>query len=162
MSIDPKEFRRTVGQFVTGVTVIAADIEGSTRGMTANAFSSLSLDPPLVLFCLAKKAHLAQVIHMATGFSVNFLTADQQDLSSYFAGMWKEPTPPAFAFEPWEGGPKLGGVGAAMGCAMEAIHEGGDHFIVIGRVLALYRQEPAPPPLVFHSGRYTSLAETVV
>src|SRR5215813_11615038 len=61
MSIDAKEFRRTVGQFVTGVTVIAADIEGSTRGMTANAFTSLSLDPPLVLFCLAKKAHLAQV-----------------------------------------------------------------------------------------------------
>ena len=100
MSIDPKEFRRTVGQFVTGVTVIAADIEGSTRGMTANAFSSLSLDPPLVLFCLAKKAHLAQVIHMASGFSVNFLTHAQQDLSAYFAGMWKEPTPPAFGFEP--------------------------------------------------------------
>jgi 3-hydroxy-9,10-secoandrosta-1,3,5(10)-triene-9,17-dione monooxygenase reductase component len=162
MSIDPKEFRRTVGQFVTGVTVIAADIEGSTRGMTANAFSSLSLDPPLVLFCLAKKAHLAQVIHMASGFSVNFLTHAQQDLSSYFAGMWKEPTPPKFAFEPWEGGPKLAGVGAAMGCTMEAIHEGGDHFIVVGRVLALYREDPAPAPLVFHSGRYAQLAETVV
>ncbi len=162
MSIDPKEFRRTVGQFVTGVTVVAADIEGSTRGMTANAFSSLSLDPPLVLFCLAKKAHLAQVIQMATGFSVNFLTQDQQDLSSYFAGMWKEATPPPFAFEQWEGGPKLAGVGAAMGCAMETIYEGGDHYIVIGRVLALYRQEPTPAPLVFHSGRYTSLAETLV
>jgi len=161
MAIDPKEFRRTVGQFVTGVTVIAADIEGSTRGMTANAFTSLSLDPPLVLFCLAKKAHLAEVIHMATGFSVNVLTAAQQDLSSYFAGMWKEPTPPPLSFEPWEGGPKLGGVSAALGCALETIHEGGDHFIVVGRVLALYRHEPAPAPLVFHSGRYTSLAETV-
>lgn len=162
MAIDPREFRHTVGQFVTGVTVIAADIEGSTRGMTANAFSSLSLDPPLVLFCVAKKAHLGQVIHMATGFSVNFLTHEQRDLSSYFAGMWKEPTPPAFAFEPWEGGPKLAGVAAALGCAVETIHEGGDHFIVVGRVLALYRHEPAPAPLVFHSGRYTSLAETVV
>jgi len=162
MSIDPKEFRRTVGQFVTGVTVIAADIEGSTRGMTANAFTSLSLDPPLVLFCLAKKAHLATVIHMATGFSVNFLTAAQQDLSTYFAGMWKDPTPPPFGFEPWEGGPRLGGVGAAMGCTMETIHEGGDHFIVVGRVIALYRDEPMPAPLVFHSGRYTSLAEAVV
>ena len=162
MSIDPKEFRRTVGQFVTGVTVIAADIDGTTRGMTANAFTSLSLDPPLVLFCLAKKAHLASVIHNATGFSVNFLTQAQQDLSTYFAGMWKEPTPPPFTFEPWEGGPKLGGVGAAMGCAMETIHEGGDHYIVVGRVLALYRHEPVPPPLVFHSGRYASLAETAV
>ena len=160
--IDPKEFRRTVGQFVTGVTVIAADIEGSTRGMTANAFTSLSLDPPLVLFCLAKKAHLAQHIRLATGFSVNFLTQAQQDLSTYFAGMWKASAPPAFTFEPWEGGPKLAGVGAAMGCAMETIHEGGDHFIVVGRVLALYREEPTPAPLVFHSGRYTSLAVTVV
>src|SRR3954466_15253396 len=123
MAIDPKEFRRTAGHFVPGVPVIAADIDGHTRGMTANAFSSLSLDPPLVLFCLAKKAHLASVIPMATGFSVNFLTQAQQDLSTYFAGMWKDPTPPPFSFEPWEGGPKLAGVGAAMGCAMEAIHE---------------------------------------
>ena len=61
MSIDPKAFRHTVGHFVTGVTVIAAEIDGSIRGMTANAFTSLSLDPPLVLFCVAKKAHLGQV-----------------------------------------------------------------------------------------------------
>jgi len=160
MAIDPKEFRRTVGHFVTGVTVIAADIEGSTRGMTANAFTSLSLDPPLVLFCLAKKAHLGQVIQMATGFSVNILTQAQQNLSTYFAGGWKEPTPPPFSFEPWEGGPKLAGVSAALGCAVETIHEGGDHYIVIGRVLALYRHEPPAAPLVFNAGRYTALAET--
>jgi flavin reductase (DIM6/NTAB) family NADH-FMN oxidoreductase RutF len=161
MAIDPKEFRRTVGHFVTGVTVIAADIEGTTRGMTANAFTSLSLDPPLVLFCVAKKAHLGQVIYGAKGFSVNILTIDQQPLSQYFAGGWKEPTPPPFTFEPWEGGPRLAGVSAAIGCAVETIHEGGDHFIVVGRVLALFQSEPAEPPLVFNAGRYTALAETV-
>ena len=160
MAIDSKEFRRTVGHFVTGVTVIAADIEGSTRGMTANAFTSLSLDPPLVLFCVGKNAHLGQVIQMATGFSVNILAHAQQDLSTYFAGGWKAATPPPFAFEPWEGGPKLAGVSAALGCSVETIHDGGDHFIVIGRVLSLYRHEPAIAPLVFHSGHYTSLAET--
>ena len=160
MAIDPKEFRRTVGHFVTGVTVIAADVQGSTRGMTANAFASLSLDPPLVLFCLAKKAHLGQLIHMATGFSVNILTKSQQDLSAYFAGSWKDATPPLFAFEPWEGGPKLAGVSAALGCRTENVLEGGDHFIVVGRVVALYRDEPPAPPLVFSSGRYTALAET--
>src|SRR5258706_968932 len=160
MAIDPKEFRRTVGHFVTGVTVIAADIEGSTRGMTANAFTSLSLDPPLVLFCLAKKAHLGQVIHMCSGFSVNILTQSQQDLSAYFAGGWKDPTPPPFSFEPWEGGPKLAGVSAALGCAIETIHEGGDHFIVIGRALPVYRHEPAAAPLGFNSGRYTTQPET--
>jgi len=161
MAIDSKELRRTVGHFVTGVTVIAADIEGSTRGMTANAFTSLSLDPPLVLFCVAKKAHMGQVIHMASGFSVNILTQDQQALSTYFAGGWKEPLPPPFSFEPWEGGPRLAGVLAALGCAVETIHEGGDHYIVVGRVLALYQREPAAKPLVFNAGRYTALAETV-
>jgi flavin reductase (DIM6/NTAB) family NADH-FMN oxidoreductase RutF len=161
MAIDPKEFRRTVGCFVTGVTVIAADIDGHTRGMTANAFTSLSLDPPLVLFCVAKKAHLGQVVYSMKGFSVNILTIDQQPLSQYFSGGWKEPSPPPFTFDAWEGGPKLAGVSAALGCGVETIHEGGDHFIVVGRVLALYRSEPAAPPLVFTSGRYTALAETV-
>ena len=161
MSIDPKEFRRTVGHFVTGVTVIAAEIDGHTRGMTANAFTSLSLDPPLVLFCVAKKAHLGQVINSASGFSVNILTIDQVPLSQYFAGAWKEETPPPFKFEPWEGGPRLAGVAAALGCSVETIHEGGDHFIVVGRVLTLYRNEPAPAPLVFNAGRYTALVETV-
>src|SRR5437868_4002113 len=132
MEIDPREFRRTVGQFVTGVTVIAAEIDGVTRGMTANAFTSLSLDPPLVLFCVGKTAHLGQMIHRATGFSVNMLTQEQQALSQYFAGQWKESSPPPFAFESWQGGPKLAGVSAALGCAVETIHEGGDHFIVIG------------------------------
>jgi flavin reductase (DIM6/NTAB) family NADH-FMN oxidoreductase RutF len=158
-AIDPREFRRAVGHFATGVTVIAVDIEGSTRGMTANAFTSLSLDPPLVLFCVAKKAHLGQVVHMASGFSINILTHDQQSLSTYFAGGWKDASPPPFAFEPWEGGPRLAGVAAALGCAVETIHEGGDHFIVVGRVLALYQREPAAAPLVFHAGRYAALAE---
>ena len=161
MAIDPKEFRRTVGQFVTGVTVIAADLDGKTRAMTANAFTSLSLDPPLVLFCVAKKAHLGEVIYSVKGFSVNILTIDQQPLSQYFSGGWKEATPPPFTFEPWEGGPKLAGVSAAIGCAVETIHEGGDHFIVVGRVLSIYRSEPAEQPLVFNAGRYTALAETV-
>ena len=159
MAIDPREFRQTVGQFVTGVTVIAAEIDGSVLGMTANAFTSLSLDPPLVLFCVAKKAHLAQGIHRSSGFSVNVLRQEQQNLSTYFAGGWKEPDPPPFTFEPWDGGPLLSDSGAAIGCTIETIHEGGDHFIVIGRVQALYRREAPWAPLVFAAGKYVSLAE---
>lgn len=162
MSIDSKEFRRTVGQFVTGVTVIAVDVDGRTQGMTANAFTSLSLDPPLVLFCLAKRAHLAQVIHRVDGFSVNILRQDQQNLSAYFAGAWNEREPPPFTFEPWEGGPMLAGSAAALGCAVDAIHEGGDHFIVIGRVLTVCRCDPPGAPLVFSAGRYTTLADATV
>jgi 3-hydroxy-9,10-secoandrosta-1,3,5(10)-triene-9,17-dione monooxygenase reductase component len=101
------------------------------------------------------------VIHLASGFSVNILTQEQQSLSTCFAGGWKEPEPPPFSFEPWKAGPKLAGISAALGCAVETIHEGGDHFIVVGRVLALYRCEPAEQPLVFNAGRYTALAETV-
>jgi flavin reductase (DIM6/NTAB) family NADH-FMN oxidoreductase RutF len=158
-AIDSKEFRRAVGHFVTGVTVIAIDVDGDTRGMTANAFTSLSLDPPLVLFCVAKKAHLGQLIGAATGFSVNILALDQQPLSQFFSGGWKDPAPPPFAFEPWQGGPKLAGSVAAIGCGVETIHEGGDHYIVIGRVVALHRPEPAAAPLVFSAGRYAALAD---
>jgi len=159
MQIDAREFRRTVGQFVTGVTVIAAEIDGTVRGMTANAFTSLSLDPPLVLFCVAKKAHLGQHMREARGFSVNILRQEQMNLSAYFSGAWKEPDPPPFTFEPWHGHPLLSDSGAALGCSVETIHDGGDHFIVVGRVQAMYRRDEPWAPLVFAAGKYASLAE---
>jgi flavin reductase (DIM6/NTAB) family NADH-FMN oxidoreductase RutF len=159
MSVDPRAFRQTVGHFVTGVTVIATEIEGTIRAMTANAFTALSLDPPLVLFCVGKNAHLGRLMFTAQGFSVNILGHAQQELSTYFAGAWKQAAPPPFSFLTWEGGPRLDGCAAAIGCATETIHEGGDHWIVIGRVLTLYRSDPAAPPLVFSAGRYTTLGE---
>ncbi len=159
MAIDPREFRRTVGHFVTGVTVIAAEIDGTVRGMTANAFTSLSLDPPLVLFCVAKKAHLGQNIQHSTAFSVNILRREQQNLSTYFSGSWKEPDPPPFTFEPWQGGHLLSDSGAALACTVETLHEGGDHFIVVGRVQALFKREETWAPLVFAAGKYVTLAE---
>ena len=157
MSIDARAFRETVGHFVTGVTVIATDTEGSLRAMTANSFTSLSLDPPLILFCVGKTANLGEMVRSAAGFSVNILAHDQRDLSTYFAGAWKHPEPPAFVFEGWEGGPRLDGCVAAVGCAVDAIHEGGDHWIVVGRVLALHQRVPAPRPLVFSRGHYATL-----
>jgi flavin reductase (DIM6/NTAB) family NADH-FMN oxidoreductase RutF len=159
MAVESRSFRQTVGQFATGVTVIATETEGSVRAMTANAFSSLSLDPPLVLFCVRKDAHMAQVIAPATLFSINILGQDQQQLSTYFAGAWKEPAPPQFSFTRWEQVHRLEGCVAALGCAVETIYEGGDHWIVIGRVLALYRSERASAPLVFCAGRYATLGE---
>ena len=161
MSFDSGAFRQTVGQFVTGVTVIAADIGGTIRAMTANSFTSLSLDPPLVLFCVGRTTNLGQLIADASGFSVNILQHDQRDLSTYFAGAWKDATPPAFTFEAWDGGPLLAGSAAALGCGVETIYEGGDHLIVIGRVNALYRSESAGAPLLFSGGRYGTLATPV-
>ena len=157
--IDPRAYRHTVGQFVTGVTVIATGTNGSIRAMTANAFASVSLDPPLVLFCVKKNAHLAQAIGLATEFAVNILGQDQQSLSTYFAGVWKESSPPPYAFETWEGLPRLEGCIAALACSVDAIHEGGDHWIVVGRVQALYRSEPTRPPLLFCGGRYGALGD---
>ena len=158
MPIDSRAFRQTVGQFATGVTVIATETDGSIRAMTANSFTSLSLDPPLVLFCVGKTAHLSAHLRDATAFSVNILAQSQQDLSTYFAGGWKQASPPPFAFIGWDGAHRLEGCTASLGCVVETIYEGGDHWIVIGRVLSLYRSEPACQPLLFCAGRYATLA----
>ena len=158
MSIDSRTFRQTVGRFVTGVTVIAIDVDGEIRAMTANSFTSLSLDPPLVLFCLGKDTKAGHHIRSAPGFSISILREDQRDLSSYFAGAWAvDAAPPPFSFTEWEGGPRLDGCLAALGCLTHAIHEGGDHWIVVGQVIATYRDEGAGEPLVFFGGRYVGL-----
>ena len=159
MPVDERTFRQAVGQFVTGVTVIAIDVDGSVRAMTANSFASLSLDPPLVLFCLGKQTKAGQLIRQVDGFSVNILRHDQQDLSSYFAGVWRELAPPPFSFTSWEGGPRLDGCTAALGCAVHDIYDGGDHWIVVGKVVATHRSAEGRPPLVFFGGRYVTLAE---
>jgi flavin reductase (DIM6/NTAB) family NADH-FMN oxidoreductase RutF len=155
--IDARAFRQTVGRFATGVTVIATEVNGSIKAMTANSFASLSLDPPLVLFCVGIDTKMGQLIHNATGFSVNILHQEQRELSAYFAGAWKQDEPPLFSFVDWDGGPLLEGCLAALGCAVEKIYEGGDHWIVIGRVLALYGSEQACTPLLFCGGRYVAL-----
>lgn len=159
VSIDARTLRQTVGRFATGVTVIALESEGEVRAMTANSFTSLSLDPPLVLFCLGKETKAGQCIRDVSGFAVSILSREQQDLSSYFAGSWKRDEPPPFRFDVWEGGPRLEGCIAALGCHIHAIHEGGDHWIVVGHVVATYRVDGGCEPLVFFGGRYVSLGE---
>ncbi len=158
MSIDSRTLRQTVGQFVTGVTIIATEVQGEIHAMTANSFTSLSLDPPLVLFCVGKNTKAGQLIHEATGFSVNILQQNQRDLSTYFAGGWKEDTPPPFSFTTWHSTPRLDGSAAALGCSMHAIHEGGDHWIVVGKVIDVHRGDEDVQPLVFFSGRYASIS----
>jgi len=157
--IDSRAFRQTVGHFATGVTVITTEIDGAIRALTANSFTAVSRDPPLVLFCVGKKTKTGQAIHAVKGFAVNILHREQQDLSTYFAGGWTHPLPPAFTFLDWEGGPRLEGCAAAVGCSIHAIHEGGDHWIVVGNVLALHRTSCATP-LLFHGSRYACLGTT--
>jgi 3-hydroxy-9,10-secoandrosta-1,3,5(10)-triene-9,17-dione monooxygenase reductase component len=111
-----------------------------------------------VLFCLGKGTKAGQLIHEVTEFSVNILSQDQQALSSYFAGVWKEESPPPFSFTRSEGGPRLDGSVAAIGCHVDAVHEGGDHWIVVGQVISIHRSELPRAPLVFFGGRYSALA----
>jgi hypothetical protein len=86
-------------------------------------------------------------------------SALERDLSTYFGGGWKRDDPPPFAFDNWHESPRLEGSAAALSCLVEAIYEGGDHWIVVGRVAAFQRREDGVAPLVFHSGRYVGLAE---
>ena len=159
-TFDSRAFRRAVGQFVTGVTVIAIELDGEIRAMTANSFTSLSLEPPLVLFCLGKQTKAARLIQTACAFSVNILTEEQQSLSTYFAGAWKDKAPPPFSFTAWhQGAPRLDGSTVALSCVTQAVHEGGDHWIVVGEVIAIHRTEAHKVPLVFYGGGYVSLKE---
>jgi 3-hydroxy-9,10-secoandrosta-1,3,5(10)-triene-9,17-dione monooxygenase reductase component len=125
--------------------------------MTANSFAALSLHPPLVLFCAGKESRAGQMLHVGMPFSINILTQSQRDLSTYFAGSWRGHAPPAFTFEPWHGAPRLAGSAAVIVCSVDAVHEGGDQWIVVGKVDDVDRGGPDGTLLVFCRGRYTVL-----
>lgn len=156
-SVDPKEYRRVIGQFPTGVSIVAVEVEGAIHGMTVNALTSVSLTPVLLLVCIDKRAKMARFLEKATGFSVNILREDQQALSTYFAGGWKEEKPPPFRFVAWDSAPRLEGCAAAIACRPFNRIDGGDHWIVLGEVVALHLGIEPRHPLVFHGGKYRRL-----
>ena len=151
------KFRETLGLFPTGVAVVATRVDGQVHAMTANAVSSLSLDPPLVLFCPAKRARFAALLPLVSGFSINFLRDEQQALATYFAGFWKGPAPPRHRFITTDGLPRLEGCLASLICDKRDIHEGGDHWLVILEVRKLHRGIEPLRPLVFFRGEYRRL-----
>ena len=158
-AVDPGEFRRVMGMFVTGVTVVTVEVGGEAHGMTANAVMSVSLDPPLVCVSVNRRARMDKFLERAGGYAVNILAQDQQALSQYFSGTWPHATPPEHRLVPWTGGPRLVGCLAAAGCRVEGTLEGGDHRIFLGRVLDLYRADGALSPLLFFAGRYHQLRD---
>ena len=156
-SIDSRAFRQTVGQFVTGVTVIAVETSRA-RPRDDRELVHLGLARSPAGAVLRRQDRAPRAAHARRrGFSVNILQHDQQQLSTYFAGKMDGDCTTGLHLQPWEGGPLLDGCVAALGCAVEAIHEGGDHWIVIGRVLSLYRNESATPRWC-SAGRYAALA----
>ena len=157
-AVDPRDFRDAIGRFATGVGVVAAQHGDHVHAMTANAVTSLSLRPPLLILCVSKQAKMASEIVVGRSFSINVLCAQQQALSNYFAGQWLDPQPPNFDFDPWDGTPRLHECAAALACVVESQLEGGDHWIIVGRVVATYRAAQAPEPLLFYRGKYRRLA----
>ena len=154
---DARTFRDALGCFATGVTIITAmDADGQPIGLTANSFTSVSLDPPLLLVCVANNAGSAAVLRDAERFAVNVLQIGQQPTSNRFAGKGED----RFANTPWEvgefGTPVLTGSLSSFECARDAVHDGGDHFILVGRVLkAMF--EPRRDPLLYFRGKYRRL-----
>jgi flavin reductase (DIM6/NTAB) family NADH-FMN oxidoreductase RutF len=155
--LDPKAFRNTLGLFATGVAVIAATVEDQVHAMTANAVSALSLDPMLVLFCPAKRARFSLVLERAEGFTINFLRDEQEALSTYFAGSWKEAVAPYFRFVETDGHPRLEGCLASLMCTKRGVHDGGDHWLVMLEVRQLHRGIDPLRPLMFFRGKYRRL-----
>jgi len=147
------DFRNALGQFATGVTVVTTtDADGNPVGVTASSFNSVSLDPPLVLWSLAKTAHSMPAYQNSGGFNVHVLASHQQELSNQFA----RPSENKFAGVDWEnckgGFPQLPEFAALFRCKTHFQYEGGDHIIFVGEVVDY--QSHDFPVLVFHGGKY--------
>jgi 3-hydroxy-9,10-secoandrosta-1,3,5(10)-triene-9,17-dione monooxygenase reductase component len=149
-----REYRDTLGLLSTGVAVIVAGMGGEVLAMTVNAVASLSLSPMLIMFAPGKHTRLAQRIGELKYYSINILRSEQQALSTYFAGGWKEAAAPPFRFVPSGAALRLEGCLASIECSSEQILEVGDHWLVIGRVRSLHRGIEPHAPLVFFKGRY--------
>ena len=154
---DTIAFRNTLGQFATGVTVITTlDKDGNKAGMTANSFSSVSLDPMLVLWSIAKTSNSFDIFNNAEHFTIHVLNAEQKEVSNRFAS--KDIDDRFAGIEHTaghQGVPLLSDYAAAFQCDIEARYEGGDHVILVGRVVEFDNKEKAP--LLFHAGGYAEL-----
>lgn len=153
-ALERAEFRRTLAEFASGVTVVAALDGEEAVGFACQSFASVSLDPPLVLFCVTAGSRTWPRIRNAGRFSVNFLAEHQGDLCTRFGTR----TGAKFDGLAWErsswGTPSLPGVLARLHCELHAAHPGGDHDIVIGQVLDLERSDSSEPPMVFFRGAF--------
>ena len=148
----PHEFRQTLGRFASGVTIITAAHAGEKRGMTANAFVSVSLTPPLILVSVDKRASMHTILEDVQRFGVSVLSVAQRPLSDHFAGR------PQAADVPWfdhEGLPLIAGAVAQLVCRKHSMLDVGDHTLFVGEVE--YSRYTDDDPLIYFRGDYHEL-----
>ena len=155
---DLRELRTALGRFATGVTVVTTlGTGGKTEGITANSFSSLSLEPPLILWCIGKTAPTHEIFMSCTHFAVNVLSAEQLTLSDHFATSSED----KFIGVEWRSGisgiPLLKNVLACFECQSYDQHDGGDHTILVGKVESFTHKEGEP--LLFSAGKYGNASD---
>jgi flavin reductase (DIM6/NTAB) family NADH-FMN oxidoreductase RutF len=148
-----------MGHFVTGVTVVSAfDRVGRPAGITVNALSSVSLEPPLIMVALDRRRFITPIVHQAGRFAVSILSEDQQALSDCFAGAPVSPGREEFCGAAWAPGetglPILDAAIASLECTVTETYPVGDHDLFIGRVEALANEEHHPQPLLYYRRRY--------
>lgn len=157
-----RALRQLRGLFASGVSVVTTAHAGRLRGMTVSAFASVSLEPPLVMIALAHEAGTRELIADSGVFAVNILSDDQEFLSERFAA--RAPiVNEQFEGVPYEvavtGSPILPQAIAWYDCRVEAVHDGGDHAIIIGRVVAIGLGDEARQPLLYYANRYARLKD---
>lgn len=154
MSFDSKDFRRALGKFPTGVTIMTTrDADGNPIGMTASSFNTLSMDPALVLWSIEKSAYSLDAFSKGKGFAINVLRSHQLDLSNGFARRGEDKFAGVDSRNCSNGAPLLQDTAAWFACTTWEVYEGGDHFIIVGQVTE-YGYEDNVSSLVFQNGRY--------
>jgi flavin reductase len=162
MSLSPAEYRKAMGSFATGVTIITLDLEGEVHGMTANAFASVSLDPPLLLVCVDHTARTHAHMHAKKRFGINILAAHQREISEYYARPVHtheraEQEAVARFDRTAQGTPILHGALAYLECRLQSAEEAGDHTIFIAEVEDVVVRQGEP--LLFFRSKYRKVGE---
>jgi flavin reductase len=161
--VDSRAFRVAMGRFATGVTVVTTDGPHGPHGMTANAVTSVSLDPPLILVCVGRSARLASYLTHGERFAINVLGEEHSALARYFARDWPSSRPaPDHRFTTIAEATALAGSIATVVCDVTERHSGGDHLIVLGRVRHTCCDHGDRRPLLFFSGSYRSMSGATV
>lgn len=157
VAITAESLREVLGLFPTGIAVLTARTgEGALYGVTINSFSSVSLDPPLVLFSLSRRLHTLKALLSAETFAIHFLREDQRHVSTRFARARSDKWDDVGYREGVTGCPVIEPALAVLECRLYAQYDGGDHVIIVGRIAHIERQGDENP-LVFFRGRYHTI-----